>query len=150
MPYFICPNCHDRSFDEDGREGLSHQAIGCHKCGFGFLFQLLEDYFPRPGTAFVACDAETRILAAGQGVLELTGRLEDALIGQELVVGLHLAFADGQDPVSTTLEWGVRQMDCKAVLTHAAGIEKRVLCDCFPAYDDDGGLLVAIAPDPVA
>ena len=52
MPYFICPNCHDRSFDEDGREGLSHQAIGCHKCGFGFLFQLLEDYFPRTGAAF--------------------------------------------------------------------------------------------------
>ena len=40
MPYFICPNCQRRSFDEDGREGLSHQALGCHACGFGFVFQL--------------------------------------------------------------------------------------------------------------
>jgi hypothetical protein len=29
---------------------------------------------------------------------------------------------------------------------HAAGIEKQVLVDCFPAYDDDGGLLIALSP----
>ena len=54
MPYFICPNCKDRSFDADGLEGLSHQAVGCRRCGFGFLFELLEDYFPRPGTGMLA------------------------------------------------------------------------------------------------
>ncbi|MEI6688778.1 MAG: hypothetical protein WCN97_05390 [Thermoleophilia bacterium] len=146
MPYFICPNCQNRSFDEDGREGLSHQSIGCEKCGFGFLFQLLEDYFPRSGAGFVACDAETRILASGHGVFEVTGRLEEQLIGQEAVVGLHLTFAEGEDPISTTLEWGVRQLDKTATIVHAAGIEKQVLVDCFPAYDDDGGLLIALSP----
>ena len=145
MPYFICPNCQDRSFDEDGREGLSHQAVGCHRCGFGFLFQLLEDYYPRPGSGFAVCDAEARILAAGQGLFEVTGRLEDALIGQPLAAALHLTWAEG-DPVAMALEWGVRQLDQEAVLVHAAGIEKQVVCDCFPAYDGDGGLLVAIAP----
>ena len=127
MPYFICPNCQNRSFDEDGREGLSHQSIGCAKCGFGFVFQLLEDYFPRLGAGFVACDAETRILSSGHGMFEVTGRLEEQLIGQEAVVGLHLTFPEGEDPISTTLEWGVR-------------------VDCFPAYDDDGGLLIALSP----
>lgn len=146
MPYFICPNCHDRSFDEDGRDGLSHQAIGCHKCGFGFLFQLLEDYFPRTGTGFVACDAEMRILATGQGLFELTGRLEESVIGRPVTTALHLTFADGEDPIGTTLEWGVRQLDKQATLAHAAGIEKQVLCDCFPAYDGDGGLLIALSP----
>lgn len=146
MPYFICPNCHERSFDEDGREGLSHQAIGCHRCGFGFLFQLLEDYFPRPGTGFAVCDAETRILATGQGLFEITGRMEETVIGQELVPGLHLRWTGDDDPVALTLDWGVRQLDKHAILTHAAGIEKEVVCDVFPAYDDDGGLLIAIAP----
>ena len=146
MPYFICPNCHDRSFDEDGREGLSHQAIGCHRCGFGFLFQLLEDYFPRPGTGFAVCDAETRILATGQGLFEATGRLEESLIGQPVATALHLSWAGESDPIALTLEWGVRQLDQPAVLVHAAGVEKDVVCDCFPAYDVDGGLLIAIAP----
>ena len=27
-----------------------------------------------------------------------------------------------------------------------AGIEKRVVVDFFPAYDDDGGLLLALTP----
>ena len=146
MPYFICPNCQDRSFDEDGRDGLTHQAIGCHRCGFGFLFQLLEDYFPRTGSGFAVCDAESRILAAGQGLFEVTGRMEESLIGQELAPALHLTWDGDEDPIAMTLEWGVRQLDRHATLVHAAGIEKRVVCDCFPAYDGDGGLLVAIAP----
>jgi len=27
-----------------------------------------------------------------------------------------------------------------------SGSEKKVVCDLFPAYDDDGGLLVALSP----
>ena len=80
VPYFICPNCQNRSFDEDGREGLSHQARGCHECGFGFVFQLLEDYFPRPGAGFAVCDSEARVIAAGKGLFEVTGRLEQTLV----------------------------------------------------------------------
>ncbi len=146
MPYFICPNCQSRSFDEDGREGLSHQALGCQSCGFGFVFQLLEDYFPRAGAGFVACDRDARVLAAGKGLFEVTGRLEQSLIGQDVRTGVGLQFPEDTDPVATVLEWGVRQMDKPAVLHHAAGIEKNVICDLFPAYDDDGGLLVAITP----
>ncbi len=49
VPYFICPNCKQRSIDHDRREGLSQQAVSCQRCGFGFLFELLEDYYPAPG-----------------------------------------------------------------------------------------------------
>jgi hypothetical protein len=38
MAYFICPNCGLRSMDSDGRDGLTHQAVGCSRCGFGFMF----------------------------------------------------------------------------------------------------------------
>ena len=146
MPYFICPNCQNRSFDEDGREGLSHQSIGCSKCGFGFVFQLLEDYFPRPGTGFAVCDRQARVLAAGRGLFEVTGRQEAGMIGRDVREAVGLVFPEGEDPVGTALEWGVRQLDRPATLHHAAGIEKPVVCDLFPAYDDDGGLLVAVAP----
>ena len=45
MPVYICPNCRERSIDTDGVEGFSTQAPQCRSCGFGFLFQLLEDSY---------------------------------------------------------------------------------------------------------
>ena len=73
MPFFICPNCKDRSLDHDGRQGTLRQAVACDRCGFGFLFELLDDYYPAPNTGLVACDRDGRVLAAGRGVFELTG-----------------------------------------------------------------------------
>ena len=91
VAYFICPNCQDRSIDADGLEGLSHQAVGCRRCGFGFLFQLLDDYYPHPDSGMLACDSDGRILAAGRGVFELTGYRELDLIGRPVseALGLH-------------------------------------------------------------
>ena len=68
MPFFICPNCKDRSVDNDGRQGLLRQAVSCERCGFGFLFEILDDYYPPPTAGLVACDRDSRILAAGRGV----------------------------------------------------------------------------------
>ena len=46
VPYYICPRCKERSLDIDAREGFSTQAPACRHCGFGFLFELLDDYYP--------------------------------------------------------------------------------------------------------
>ena len=73
MPFFICPNCKERSVDLDGYDGFSTQALQCRSCAFGFLYELLEDYYPAPETGFVVCDRNARVLAAGRGVFELTG-----------------------------------------------------------------------------
>jgi hypothetical protein len=86
------------------------------------------------------------VIAAGKGLFEVTGRLEQTLIGQDVRTALALTFAEGEDPVGTALEWGVRQLDKHASLHHGAGIDKQVICDLFPAYDDDGGLLVVVTP----
>ena len=67
VPFFICPNCKERSVDLDGYDGFSMQAVQCRSCAFGFLFELLEDYYPAPETGFVVCDRDTRVLAAGRG-----------------------------------------------------------------------------------
>jgi hypothetical protein len=50
VPYFICPRCKERSVDVDAREGFTEQAPACRRCGFGFLFELLDDYYPAPAT----------------------------------------------------------------------------------------------------
>src|SRR5262249_35828822 len=50
VPYYICPKCKERSLDIDAREGFSTQAPACRHCGFGFLFELLDDYYPAPDT----------------------------------------------------------------------------------------------------
>ena len=147
MPYFISPNCKERSIDEDGREGMTAQAVACHNCGFGFLFELMEDYYPSPNTGFVVCDAGGRILAAGRGVFELTGWPEEELMGHDVVQRLDISgYEDGKNPVALALEWGVRRLGERLELTTRAGSPKQVVADIFPAYDADGGLLVALAP----
>ncbi|MEX2612517.1 MAG: hypothetical protein WD380_02980, partial [Gaiellaceae bacterium] len=91
MPYFICPNCRRRSVDLDGYDGFSAQAAQCRSCGFGFIFQLLEDYYPAPETGFVVCDREARVLAAGRGIFELTGYRDADLIGRDVVEALAIS-----------------------------------------------------------
>jgi hypothetical protein len=145
--YWICPNCGTRAIDDDGRDGLSHQQVGCAKCGFGFLFELLEDFYPPANAGFVACDKETRVISCGKGVFELTGFGERDLLGKHLVEALTLSgFRDGPNPVDVVMEWGVRKLDQHLVVRHRSGIEKQVRVDLFPAYDEDGGLLACIAP----
>ena len=148
MPYFICPNCKERSIDHDRREGLlDRQSVGCHHCGFGFLFELMEDYYPAPGTGLIACDAQGRILASGRGVFELTGYPEEELIGHGVVEAFGLdGFEDGKNPAGLALEWGVRRLGEELELRTRSGIVKPVTGDFFPAYDEDGGLLVALTP----
>jgi len=147
VPFFICPNCKDRSLDHDGRQGLLRQAVSCERCGFGFLFELLDDYYPSPNAGLVACDRDGRILAAGRGVFELTGWQERELMGKEVTAAFGLAgFEEGKSPVALSLEWGVRRLGERLELRSRSGQVKRVTADVFPAYDDDGGVLVALAP----
>ncbi len=147
MPFFICPNCKERSVDHDGRQGLLQQAVACQRCGFGFLFELLDDYYPSPNAGLVACDRTARILAAGRGVFELTGLQERDLMGKDVVEAFGLSgFEAERNPVALALEWGVRRLGEELELRTRAGTVKRVTIDVFPAYDDDGGLLVALSP----
>ena len=147
MPFFICPNCKERSIDHDGREGLTRQAVACARCGFGFLFELMDDYYPAPTTGFVVCDQEGRILASGRGVFELTGYSEGDLIGLDAMTALGLSgYEESRNPAALSLEWGVRRLDEHLELRTRAGTHKRVTADFFPAYDEDGGLLIALTP----
>lgn len=147
MPYFICPNCQQRSLDHDGREGLLDQAVACQRCGFGFLFELMDDYYPAPGVGFVVCDCDRRVLASGRGVFELTGFQEGDVLGRDLVEALGLTgFELERNPAQLALDWGVRRLGEQIELRTRAGQRKPVTADFFPAYDNDGGLLVALAP----
>jgi PAS domain-containing protein len=145
MPVFICPRC---AYRERGSERhVRHQPRGCSRCGFGFVFELLEDYYASPKTALIVCDQQRRILAAGHAAFAVTGYQDGELIGHEVLERLGIAgFADG-DPAEKSLEWGVRMLkvDCTYRPKGASeGIP--ATADFFPAYDDDGGLLVALTP----
>lgn len=147
MPYYICPNCKQRSIDHDGLQEIDNVPVSCERCGFGFLFELMDDYYPAPNTGFVVCDREGRILGAGRGVFELCGYGEQELLGANVVERLALNGWNGdQSPAALALEWGVRRLGEKLELRTRAGQTKAVTVDFFPAYDDDGGLLVAITP----
>jgi PAS domain-containing protein len=144
--YFICPHCGHRSLGIDRNAGFRREARGCEKCGFAYLFELLDDYYPAPNAAFFACDREGRIVDCGRGSFELTGLKTESAIGRPLGEALGLAFADGHDHLATALEWEVRVSGKVAELD--AGPERATaVADIFPAYDDDeGGLLVVLTP----
>ena len=144
---FICPNCGNRSTAQDRQQGFRNVPKGCSKCGFGFLFELLDDYYPAPNAAFFVCDQQGRVIGCGRGSFELTGLDDERVIGRAASDVLGLQFADGTDHVQTVLEWGVRALD-KPVRVHAEGdLPAKAVADLFPAYDDDGGLLLVLTPE---
>ena len=67
---FICPNCGHRSTATERTAGFRNTPKGCSKCGFAFLFELLDDYYPAPNAAFFVCDQEGRIIGCGRGSRE--------------------------------------------------------------------------------
>jgi hypothetical protein len=148
MRYFICPNCATRALDDDGRSGLTHQPVGCDKCGFGYLFEILEDYYPPAGAGMVTCDRDARVLSCGNGVFELTGFAEHDVMGEPIRHAFGLEPSNGEgDPIAVVLEWGVRKLDQRMVMRHRSGRQKHIRVDLFPAYDDDGGMLASLAAD---
>jgi PAS domain-containing protein len=146
MPIFICPNCGDRSISTERTAGFKDRARACSKCGFGFVFELLDDYYPAPNAAFFLLDQQGRLIGTGRGARELTGLGDLDVIGRSVQDVLQLEFENGEDHVGTALEWGVRVLD-KAVVVHAEGDRpESAKADIFPAYDDDGGLLLVLTP----
>jgi PAS domain-containing protein len=143
---FICPNCGNRTSATERTSGFRNVPKGCSKCGFGFLFELLDDYYPAPNAAFFVTDQEGKIIACGRGSFELTGLDDKKAIGRPVSEVLGLRFANGDDPVQTVLEWGVRALG-KDVQVNAEGdLPAQATADLFPAYDDDGGLLLVLTP----
>jgi PAS domain-containing protein len=143
---FICPNCGNRMAAAERTAGFRPQAKSCTECGFGFLFELLDDYYPAPNAAFFVCDGDGRVIGCGRGSYELTGLREENVMGRPVGKVLGLQFEDGDDHVSTVLEWGVRALG-KPVAVNAEGdLPARAVADIFPAYDDDGGLLLVLTP----
>ena len=62
-------------------------------------------------------------------------------------LGLGLTgFEPERNPAQLALDWGVRRLGEGLQLRTRAGNEKPVTADFFPAYDADGGLLVALTP----
>jgi hypothetical protein len=108
--------------------------------------ELLDDYYPAPNAAFVICDQDARVIGFGRGVRELTGLGEPDALGQPVRDVLGLTFQNGDDHIGTALEWGVRVLD-KPVTVHAEGDRPEpAKADIFPAYDEDGGLLLVLTP----
>ena len=81
---FICPNCGNRTTSSERTAGFRRTAKGCSKCGFGFLFELMDDYYPAPNAAFFVCDQQGRLLGLGRGSKELTGLSEERVIGRSV------------------------------------------------------------------
>jgi PAS domain-containing protein len=161
MAFFICPNCGNRESGGDRTAGFTARPKGCAKCGFGFVFELLDDYYPAPNAAFFVCDQQGRVIDAGKGSFELTGLTDEDVIGRPVheVLGLSWvdpgeggpgADSDGNgvtDPIETSLEWGVRSLGKRVSVNAEGDLPATAIADVFPAYDEDGGLLIVLTPE---
>ena len=121
---------------------------GCSKCGFGFLFELLDDYYPAPDAAFFVCDQQGRVIACGRGRFELTGLDDERVIGRPVARGARAAAStDGEDPVDDRRWSGAcARSASRSRSTPRATCPAEAVADLFPAYDDDGGLLLVLTP----
>ena len=57
MPHLHLPQLRKPPSRDERTAGFQPRRRGCAKCGFGFLFELLDDYYPAPNAAFFVCDA---------------------------------------------------------------------------------------------
>jgi PAS domain-containing protein len=147
MPIFICPQCGTRAVHGDRSAGFSSRPRGCEKCGYGFIFELLDDYYPATGAAFFVCDQESRVIGCGKGSFELTGLTDVDVFGRPVREVLGLEFGSGDDPIATTLEWGVRSIGHDVEVRAEGDIATTAVADIFPAYDEDGGMLLVLTPE---
>lgn len=161
MPFFICPSCGTRVQSGERTTGFTGRPKGCSNCGFGFLFELLDDYYPAPDAAFFVCDREGRVLDVGRGGFELTGLKDEQVIGRPVSEVLGLRWQDDgdggesadvngdgvSDPIETTLEWGVRSLGKRVEVNAEGDLPAEAVADVFPAYDDDGGLMLVLTPE---
>jgi hypothetical protein len=51
------------------------------------------------------------------------------------------------DPIATTLEWGVRSLGKRVAVNAEGDLPAKAVADVFPAYDDDGGMLLVLTPE---
>src|SRR5258705_9986792 len=160
MQFFICPNCGHREVSAERTAGFSSRPKCCSKCGFGFVFELLDDYYPAPNAAFFVCDQQARVIDAGRGSFELTGLTDEDVIGRPVQEVLGLEWREGEerpvpegnggasgDPIETSLEWGVRSLGKRVSVNAEGDLPAEAVAGVFPAYDDDGGLLIVLTPE---
>ena len=68
------------------------------------------------------------------------------VIGRPVRDVLGLNFDEDGDPVGTVLEWGVRALGKNVEVNAEGDLPARATADLFPAYDDDGGMLLVLTP----
>src|SRR6476646_2591319 len=130
MPFFICPNCGHREASAERTAGFSTRPKGCSKCGFGFVFELTglsdEDVIGRPVQEVLGL--QWRDPGEGGETADING--------------------DGiTDPIETSLEWGVRSLGKRVSVNAEGDLPADAVADVFPAYDEDGGLLIVLTPE---
>jgi len=143
---YICPNCGHRTSSSDHNADLSGRRRGCERCGSAMLFELLDDYYPAPDAAFFVCDEEGRLIGCGRNAFELSGLEEEQVIGRPVQEALGLRFLEGEDPVGTVLEWGVRAQNKAVEVSGARDRPLLATADLFPDYEE-GGLLLVLTPE---
>ena len=148
VPYFICPNCKHRSIDHDGLQEIDNVPVACERCGFGFLFELMDDYYPAPNTGFVVCDQrgpDPRERPRRVRALRLPGA-GAARRGRRRPVRAGAASRTSRIRRRSRSSGACGGSERSSSYARARASEKPVIADFFPAYDDDGGLLVALTP----
>jgi hypothetical protein len=93
------------------------------------------------------CDGEGRVIGCGKNSFAFTGLEEAAVIGQRVEQVLGLEFQNGDDPVGTVLEWGVRALEVPVQVSGERDVAASAKADMFPAYEEEGGLLLVLTPE---
>ena len=87
------------------------------------------------------------MIGCGKNAFAFTGLEEEAVIGRRVEQALGLNFQNGENPVATVLEWGVRALERPVSVSGERDIAASAKADLFPAYDGDGGLLLVLTPE---
>ena len=127
---------------------LPRSAKGCTQVRLRVPVRAARRLLPGPRRRLLRLrPARARVIGCGRDSFELTGLRRSDVIGRAVERGARPALRGRRRPRRRpSLEWGVRVLG-KPVEVNAEGdLPASATADLFPAYDDDGGLLVVFTP----
>ena len=145
---FICPNCGNRSTaDASARPAFAAAPKGCHEVRLRVPVRAARRLLPGARRRVLRLDQEGAVIGCGRGSFELTGLKEERVIGRPAneVLGLRLR---GRRPTTSRPRWSGACACCasRSQVNAEGDLPAQATADLFPAYDDDGGLLIVLTP----
>ena len=148
---FICPNCGSRTTATERNAGLPQPAArAARSAASASCSSCSTTTTRRPNAAFFVCDQQGRVIGCGRGSSSSPASTTSGSSAARSPTSSGCSSTTAPTTSAPSSSGACAQLG-KPVEVNAEGdLPAKATADLFPAYDDDGGLLLVLTPSEVA